>query len=266
MVRLTKEQKDFYAKNGFIKLSNIYSNEDMDRLSKEYDDLFTRKNIDDMEAAWKGNDMKKQANFINYSVKSLHNLQMHSSIFTEFITNQNMLEALEDIMGTPNILLHHTKAHLKPPENGAPYLMHQDYHYFPFKNDSMVAVFIHLDDTTPENGGLAVYPGSHLLGPQEDVGVIEKGESYHYLDQKKFPLEKATPISAKKGEIVVFSYLLIHGSYLNLSERTRRMLLVQLMSADDEPLKDVHKSPCQGLVLRGKNVTREGAMAKRFVA
>lgn len=68
MVRLTKEQKDFYAKNGFIKLSNIYSNEDMDRLSNEYDDLFKRKNIDDMEAAWKGNDMKKQANFINYSV------------------------------------------------------------------------------------------------------------------------------------------------------------------------------------------------------
>lgn len=38
------------------------------------------------------------------------------------------------------------------------------------------------------------------------------------------------------------------------------------MSADDEPLKDVHKSPCQGLVLRGRNVNREGAMAKRFVA
>ena len=34
----------------------------------------------------------------------------------------------------------------------------------------MIAVFIHLDDTFAENGGLAVYPGSHCLGPQEDKG------------------------------------------------------------------------------------------------
>lgn len=46
--------------------------------------------------------------------------------------------------------------------------------------------------------------------------------------QSKFPLEKATPISAKRGEVVVFSYLLIHGSYLNLSDRVRRMYLVQV--------------------------------------
>ena len=30
---------------------------------------------------------------------------------------------------------------------------YQDYHYFPYKNHSMLAVFIHLDDTEPENGG-----------------------------------------------------------------------------------------------------------------
>lgn len=183
MKGLTPEQKDFYKKNGFIKLSNVFTDDQLDRLSNEYNQLFARQNNPEMEAAWKGDVMKKQANFIDYSVKSLHNLQFHSSIFTEILMNGKMLDALEDIMDTPNILLHHTKAHLKPPENGAPYLMHQDYHYFPFKNDSMVAVFIHLDDTTPENGGLAVYPGSHLLGPQEDRGVIEKGEAYHYMDQ-----------------------------------------------------------------------------------
>lgn len=38
------------------------------------------------------------------------------------------------------------------------------------------------------------------------------------------------------------------------------------MSADDEPIKDVHKSPAQGLVLRGQNVHRDGRMAARFDA
>lgn len=169
-------------------------------------------------------------------------------------------------MDTTDILLHHTKAHIKPPEKGAPYLMHQDYHYFPFKKHSMLAVFLHLDDTTPENGGLAVYPGSHKLGPLEDYGVTdEKGEEYHYVNPDEYPLSKAVPVTAKKGEIVIFSYLLLHGSYLNLSDRSRRMFLLQVRAADDEPIKDVHKSPCQNMMLRGKNVYREATMANRFV-
>lgn len=168
-------------------------------------------------------------------------------------------------METKDIVLHHTKAHIKPPEKGAPYLMHQDYPYFPHKKHTMLAVFLHLDDTTPENGGLAVYPGSHKLGPLEDHGVTdEKGEQYHYVDPERFPLSGAVPISAKKGDIVMFSYLLLHGSYLNLSTRSRRMFLIQVKAADDEPIADVHKSPCQNLVLRGRNVNRSATMATRF--
>jgi phytanoyl-CoA hydroxylase len=56
----------------------------------------------------------------------------------------------------------------KPPGEGAPFPMHQDYHYFPYEKDSMVAIFIHLDDTDVENGGLAVFPGSHKTGPLQD--------------------------------------------------------------------------------------------------
>ena len=88
-------------------------------------------------------------------------LKMHSAVFTKLLLNTKLLDAVEDIMETENIVLHHTKAHLKPLEKGAPFPMHQDYHYFPYEKDSMLAIFIHLDDTTPENGGLAIYPGSH---------------------------------------------------------------------------------------------------------
>jgi len=36
----------------------------------------------------------------------------------------------------------------------------------------MIAIFINLDDSNPDNGGLAVFPGSHKLGPQEDTSKI----------------------------------------------------------------------------------------------
>lgn len=267
MVRLTNEQKQFWKENGFFKLSNILTNKELEVISKEYDRIFRLKNNPGMEAAWEGKEMKEAAKTQDYSVYSIHNLQFHSAIFSQFLHNNNLLEALEDLMGTPNILLHHTKAHDKPPGKGAPYLMHQDYHYFPFKKHSMVAAFLCLDQSDPSNGGLCVYPGSHKNGPLEDVG--HKGDGidhiYHYQDPKKYPLEKATPIVCEPGDIVVFSYLLLHGSYKNTSDRHRRMFLIQLMSAEDEPVEETHKSPGQGWVLRGCNDNRKAVMAERFL-
>ncbi|XP_066996934.2 phytanoyl-CoA dioxygenase, peroxisomal [Anabrus simplex] len=261
---LTEQQKNYYKENGFIKLENVFTPGEFQILSDEYDEIFNKKRNEGMEASWKGDLMKEAANRAPVSVLSIHNLQFHSGVFTRLLTHPKLMEACEDVMGTPNILLHHTKAHLKPPAKGAPYLMHQDYHYFPFKNDSMVAVFIHMDDSTPENGCLCVYPGSHKLGPLDDKGIEEKGEKYHYVDQNEFPIAGATPICAKKGDVVIFSYLLIHGSYLNTSDRVRRMFLIQLMAADDEPLNDEHKSPAQGMVLRGRNYKRDANMETRF--
>ena len=139
-----------------------------------------------MKALWHGNWQSKfNVDSQEVHVESIHNLQvssntmnvlrnlkflrvmsllvfysfhkkMHSAIFTRILLNSKLLDAIEDIMKSSNILLHHTKAHFKPPSKGAPFPMHQDYHYFPYEKDSMVAVFIHLDDTTPENGGNTV--------------------------------------------------------------------------------------------------------------
>jgi len=59
-------------------------------------------------------------------------------------------------------------------------LLLQDYPYFPFKNHTMVAVFINLDDSDPENGGLAAFPGSHKLGPLDSCSGVP---NHHYVDQ-----------------------------------------------------------------------------------
>ena len=43
----------------------------------------------------------------------------------------------------------------------------------------------------------------------------------------------------------------------------RRMFLIQLASAEDNAKTDKHKSPCSGLVLRGKNINHEANLKKR---
>ncbi|KAK0182206.1 hypothetical protein PV327_000367 [Microctonus hyperodae] len=265
---LSSAQKECWRENGYVKLTNVFTPEEILEMSMEYDELFERKgreNIEGLEAVWAGNDMKKLSENRDVTVKSIHGLQMHSAVFTRIIMNSNLLDALEDIMDTKDILLHHTKAHLKPPEKGAPYLIHQDYPYFPHKKHTMCAVFIHVDDITSENGGLCVYPGSHKLGllPSR-MKINEENEKFYYVDPDRYPISAAVPVNAKKGEVIIFSYLLLHGSYLNLSNNPRRMFLIQVRGADDEPTEDTHKSPCQNLVLRGRNISRIATMATRF--
>ena len=43
------------------------------------------------------------------------------------------------------------------------------------------------------------------------------------------------------------------------------MFLIQLRAAEDEHLDDVHKSHCQGMVLRGANVSIGANIKKRHI-
>ena len=164
----------------------------------------------------------------------------------------NCVDMKEKEIIEKSVVLHHTKAHLKPAKDGAPFPTHQDYHYFPYKYHSMMAIFVHLDDTDPSNGGLGVFPGSHLHGPQvEDISNknnqgyfqddVSTSSNHHYVDQNKWSLDEATPVTAKAGDILIFSYLLVHGSYVNMSDRERRMFLIQVAAGEDEPVADKHR-------------------------
>jgi hypothetical protein len=127
----------------------------------------------------------------------------------------------------PNVELHHTKMLVKPPENGAPFPMHQDYPYFPHERHTMLAASIHLDDTDEENGCLHVVPGSHSLGPLQTTGESKN------LDT---PLEEGTALPCAAGDVLFFNYLTIHGSGVNRSTRTRRNVLFQYRDPADPPL------------------------------
>ncbi|CAL8125177.1 unnamed protein product [Orchesella dallaii] len=263
---LTADQKEFYKKNGYILLDNIFTNDEIDEMCHTFDKVFDLKKVQNanMEATWEGSWKNNDDNHTSSkkSVLSIHNLQCHSASFTKVLVNKNLVDAVADIVDSPNVLLHHSKAHTKPPEKGTSYPAHQDYHYFPYKNHSPVAAFIHLDDSDKQNGGLCVFPGSHLLGPLQDKSDVH---THHYVDQKRFPIEKATPVNAKKGQVLIFSYLLVHASYPNVSTRQRRMLLIQMVAAEDRPTKQVHISPCHGMVLRGHNVDCRADINRSFI-
>lgn len=162
------------------------------------------------------------------------------------LLHPRFLEPANAILG-PDVVLHHTKLFQKPAENGAPFPVHQDWTYFPTIRDTMLAAIIHISEADDAMGCLRVYPGSHKLGRVADTsGQIDSKLLADY------PIEGATPVEAKAGDVLFFHYFTLHGSMPNRSERVRKTVLVQMHSGTDRVEAGV-EHPNERLVLSGWN-------------
>ena len=239
--RLTPAQLIGYHEQGFVHIPGLLSLDEAAAFRAEVHAIADRQGSND--ATW---DSVRG----DTSITHCHDVQFRSAAFTRLLIDKRLTGIARSIIG-PNVQLHHTKMFIKPPEKGSPFPMHQDFPYFPHRDHSMIAVILHFDDAPDEKGCLRVYPGSHKLGPLLAFG------NDHHLSVDRFPLAGATPIPAKAGDAIFFSYLLAHGSGLNVSDEPRTTLLVQLRDPADKPLKEGHGSRGQGMMLAGVDPTTE---------
>jgi phytanoyl-CoA hydroxylase len=238
------EQRRFYEENGYLLVKAILPREECAARRQELHDLAARlqakKNIN---ATWGGSHLTEDER-ARLQVWHCHDVQFYLASFSRLLVDPRLLEPVANLIGE-NIQLHHTKMFIKPPEKGAPFPMHQDFPYFPHERNSMTAAILHFDEAPIEKGCVRVVPGSHKLGPQptEPDGL--------YLSPRRFPIAEATPCPAEAGDLLIFTYLTIHGSGVNTSQEARTTCLFQLRDPTDKPSKDSHRSRGQGMMLRG---------------
>lgn len=233
-----------FREQGYALISGIFTAKELDEMEREFDGILARrlKGKANLEATWGGNWRKGVS--ANTQLLHTHDVQAYSAVWAKTLFHARLTRAMSELMGSPNIQLHHTKLFLKPPEKGSAFPMHQDYPYFPHEKHTMMAGIIHLSDATPKMGCVCVYPETNKLGPL-------KCFEHNHLDPKEYPIEKATSVAAKRGDVVFFNYLTIHGSGVNLSKHVRKTVLIQVRDPDDRPLDTGHPSNAQGMILRG---------------
>jgi phytanoyl-CoA hydroxylase len=217
----------FYRDNGYLLVPGVFDAAEVEEMREAIARILenVRGTSHDRDHAWRGSEMDEDG-LRKLQLKGFHDLPYHDAVFTRMVVHTRLVEVLTALIG-PNVQLHHTKMLVKPPEQGAPFPMHQDYPYFPHERHSVLAASIHLDDTDEENGCLHVVPGSHRFGPLE-----ARGES----KTVDYPLESGAPCPAAAGDVLFFNYLTIHGSGANRSARTRRNVLFQYRDPADAPL------------------------------
>ena len=249
--------KEQFERDGFYLAKGVFSPDEVAVLERDFDHIVAQlMKLDEQQinSRWSGPEMDRMG-AQNTVIYHTHQVHEYSHAWLQALQQKTYLDVTEQILGSSDIILHHTKLFQKPAEKGAPFPMHQDYSYFASEKDTMMAGVIFVSDADDEMGCLRVYPGSHKLGRVE--GSHGRVES---LMTKEYPIEGSTPVEVKAGDVVFFSYFTVHGSLPNRSSKVRKSVLVQMHAGDDE-IEEGNRHPNSRLALRGFNhrMTREKA-------
>jgi ectoine hydroxylase-related dioxygenase (phytanoyl-CoA dioxygenase family) len=238
-----------FARDGYYLARGVYAGPRLAALEADFDQIVRQlvRNGDDLNARWTG-EMVDAVGGGDTSLIHTHNVQRYSAEWLHAFLDDRFLSVARAILG-PDVVLHHSKLFQKPPRAGAPFPIHQDWWYFPTAKDRMIAATIFLTEADDSSGGFRVYPGSHRLGRLGESSGLQRSESL-----RAYPLAAATPIDARPGDVLFFSYLTLHGSSANRSERIRKTVLVQMYDGSDEVLANADVNHVnERLVLSGRN-------------
>ena len=254
---LTDEQVEFYDEHGYVHIPEVFTQAETEQLGSDIDRLVAEwaTTSKGWSGPWRKVYMDEETEKAS-QLTAIHDLHLYSNAWCRAVTNPRLTRSMAALIG-PDVELHHSTMHIKPPQAGHPFPMHQDHPFYQHENGRYVDVLVHVDDTCEENGNICFLDGSHQGGALEHITMTEEGPSAPHLPTSEYRLEDAVPVPARKGDVVCFSIHTIHGSPVNRTKSSRR--LVRVGYRDPENVQTAGQSLKRpGLMVQGYRKRAEG--------
>ena len=243
---LTQEQIDFYNENGYLGVENVLSAEEVADLRRTTDEFVEKsREVTDHTDVF---DLEPGHTPGNPRVRRIKNPVLHHVVYDQTLRHDRILNIVEQLIG-PGVSHNGHKLNMKYPEFGSPVEWHQDWAFYPYTNDDLLAVGVAIDDMSLENGCLMVVPGSHK-GPTYDHH--QNGVFVGAVTDPNFSADNAAPVQVKAGGISIHHVRTLHGSAPNNSSKPRRLLLLQYCALDAWPIAGTTWDVFKSFVLRGE--------------
>lgn len=242
--KLDNDQVEFFNEYGYLANVKLLEEWQVERLNNELQEI--------ADPAHPGDDLLYE---FHSNESSDPNAVLFHSLghwritpgFHDIIWNPAFVMAASQLLGNSSVRFWHDQLFCKPARHGGVVAWHQDYSYWqrtiPMQH---LTCWTGLDDASTENGCLFYVPKSHnwgLLDKPELAGDMEGLMEYLTAEQKaKF---KPVPIELKKGYATFHHPLMVHGSYENKSQRSRRASVLNVFAdgtisnSDDSVLNGV---------------------------
>jgi len=229
---LSTEQMERYRSDGYIVVENALSGQQLSHLRQVAARIVEgARGVTANDAVYDLEDSHKPDAPRVRRIKAPHKVD---PLFMELVRSENILAPVRDLLG-PSVRFLNSKLNMKSAGYGAAVEWHQDWAFYPYSNDDVLAVGVMLDDMTPDNGPMLMLPGTHR-GAVHDHHT--DGRFCGAIDPTAAALDlsAARPVLGRAGSISLHHVRLVHGSDLNRSGRDRRFLLYELAAGDAWPL------------------------------
>jgi len=211
-----------YARTGFLVAAGVVNRENVAALNAAIEDVCREH----------GALLMPDGRLVYEDVLCIHFPHKLNATIAAAMRHPGIVAVLTELLG-PNVKCMQSMFFVK--NAGKPgQAWHQDEHYIPTRDRSLIGGWIALDDATIENGCLWVLPGSQLPGILWPTGPHGSDEFDGAEAACGFPWPEsaAVPVEVKAGDVVFFNGYLLHRSLRNRSSGFRRALVNHYMRAE----------------------------------
>lgn len=217
--QLSAEQVDFYQKNRFIKLKNVFDAETL-----AYYGGIIAQQVEQMNTVTTKVD---ERDTYGKAFLQLFNLWRENEVVKEFVFSKRLAKIAADLMQVEGVRMYHDQALFKEGGGGiTPW--HADQFYWPLSSDKTVTAWIPLQATPLPMGPLEFSAGSHQIVEGRDLSIGDEsekliGEKLRVTDFKHV----IEPFDL--GEVSFHSGWVFHRAGANLTDQMRKVMTVIYM-------------------------------------
>jgi hypothetical protein len=254
---LTPQQITFYHEHGYVHLPAMFNPEHTRAMRDDLNWMMSHwsERSQGWSGPWRQKYMDDQTEKKSKLVH-MHDLHHYARSWMAGVTHEPLCLAVSQLLDGP-VELHHSTMHIKPPQTGHPFPMHQDWWFYQHMDNRFVDVLIHLDDTCHANGEIRFVAGSHKQGVIEHVIEADGKSCTPHLPTDQWPLDNTVAVPAKAGDVVLFNIHTVHGSYINTTDDDRRMVRVGYRHPHNQQLAGQNCGR-PGLMVYGRRDRLEG--------
>jgi ectoine hydroxylase-related dioxygenase (phytanoyl-CoA dioxygenase family) len=219
---LSQESIDFFQKNRFIKLKNVFDAETLAFYSEFISEKVAELNKNDKPL--------DQRDTYGKAFLQIFNLWRQDEYIKDFVFSKRLGKIAADLMQTEGVRMYHDQALYKEGGGGiTPW--HADQYYWPLSTDKTITAWIPLQAVPFEMGPLEFSAGSHVIVEGRELAI---GDDSEVIIQKKLRVTDFKHVIEPfdLGEVSFHSGWVFHRAGANTTQSMRKVMTVIYMDKD----------------------------------
>ncbi|MCX6381334.1 MAG: phytanoyl-CoA dioxygenase family protein [Armatimonadetes bacterium] len=242
----TPEQRKYFRENGYLILPDLFSLEEIALTLADSERLHTQELVAEAGGRNRGGMVVEDG----ATARLQFDIHRTGSLFALMCRHPRVAGVMQELMGVP-LYLYHSKLAFKAPFTGSVQYWHQDFGYWQslHERSDMASCLVTLDEHTEDNACMQVLAGSHREGVvvHETAPNPATGDNQLRIPSSLMPefCRKYARIKliGKPGTFVAWHSNTMHASGHNISERSRRALIVAFNAVGNSDPTRVGESP-----------------------